>query len=275
MADKSQQTEKATPRRLQKARSEGQFPSAREFVNAAHFLVFVTLLGAYGPGWFTSFRAETRMLMRDAFQGMSAGTLIVLLQTSIGTTALNVAKLGGVLIVITIATQLAVTQFGLSWKRLAPSFGQLNPLSKLKRIPRENVPSFVQALFMIPVFSYLVYYIVRERLEQFVILPGASVLTGLMVVTGSIRNLLWRGGALMFVFGLIHLFRQRQQYSKDMRMSKHDIKEEHKESEGNPAIKQRIRRLQRELRRRNMMQGRSDRHRRDRESDALRGCDSL
>jgi flagellar biosynthetic protein FlhB len=254
MADKSQQTEDATPRKLQKAREDGQFPSAREFVNAAHFLVFVSLLGAYAPRWFTTLRIDTRALLHNAFApALSTTALIRLLQTSISRTAFSLVKLGLVLVVITVCAQFAVTQFGLSWKRVAPQFGQLNPLQHLKRIPRDNVPSFVQALFMIPIFGYLVYYIVRERLEQFVALPGANLLTSLTLVSGAVQSLLWRGGALMMAFGLVHLVRQRRRYSSDMRMSKQQVKDEHKEAAGNPHVKQRIRRLQRELRRRNMM----------------------
>ncbi len=51
MADNSQRSEKATPRRLQKARKEGDFPAVREFVSAMQFLAFVLLASAYFPDW--------------------------------------------------------------------------------------------------------------------------------------------------------------------------------------------------------------------------------
>ena len=66
MADHGK-TEPATQRRMEKAREEGQFPSAREFVGALQFMVFLALLGAGGAAWFARFRQTTRSLFRLAF----------------------------------------------------------------------------------------------------------------------------------------------------------------------------------------------------------------
>ena len=66
MADQSK-TEQPTQRRVEKAREEGQYPSAREFVGALQFMVFLSLLGAGGAAWFARFRATTRSLFELAF----------------------------------------------------------------------------------------------------------------------------------------------------------------------------------------------------------------
>src|SRR5947208_2573770 len=67
MADKSGKTEQPTQRRLEKAREEGQFASAKEFLSAMQFLVFLGLLSAGGAGWFAQLRQTTRSLLRLAF----------------------------------------------------------------------------------------------------------------------------------------------------------------------------------------------------------------
>ena len=67
MADKSGKTEEPTQRRQDKARKEGQFASAKEFVSALQFLLFLTLLGAGGARWFAEFRQTTRALLQMAF----------------------------------------------------------------------------------------------------------------------------------------------------------------------------------------------------------------
>src|ERR1041385_8480546 len=69
MADRSGQTEKPTQRRLEKARKEGQFPAAREFVAALQFLVFLVLLATCGARWFAGFRQAARALFAAAFSG--------------------------------------------------------------------------------------------------------------------------------------------------------------------------------------------------------------
>src|SRR5207342_726246 len=67
MADKSGKTEQPTQQRLKKAREQGQFPAAKEFVAALQFMVFLALLGAGGTGWFGQFRQTTRSILRLAF----------------------------------------------------------------------------------------------------------------------------------------------------------------------------------------------------------------
>src|ERR1022692_4350037 len=67
MADKTGKTEQPTQQRLKKAREQGQFPTAKKFVAALQFMVFLALLGAGGAGWFGQFRQTTRTMLRLAF----------------------------------------------------------------------------------------------------------------------------------------------------------------------------------------------------------------
>jgi len=66
--------------------------------------------------------------------------------------------------------------------------------------------------------------------------------------------LLWKAAGVFLIFGCVDLFRQQRRYRKDLRMSKQEIRDELKESEGNPQIKSRIRRIQRDRLRHKMMQ---------------------
>src|ERR1035438_5897881 len=69
MADKSGKTEEPTQHRLEKSRKEGQFPSAKEFVSALQFMVFLGLLGAGFAHWFQQLRETMRSLLERAFTG--------------------------------------------------------------------------------------------------------------------------------------------------------------------------------------------------------------
>ena len=254
MADKAQQTEKATPRRLQKARDEGNFPAAREFVSSLQFLLFVVLLGSWGPVWFAQSRFTMRTLIERAFHEELTTAALLSLFWWIAVHSLRpLSWLAAALIAVTIAVQLIATGFGISLVKLMPDFNRLNPVAKLSGLPRQNIPALYQAAIMLPIFSFAVYYIARDRLNEYLMLPMATLESSSRKVAASFHDLLYRGAAVFFIFGCITFFRQRMQYAKDMRMSKQDIKDESKDSDGNPQTKQRVRRIQRDMRRRQMM----------------------
>jgi flagellar biosynthetic protein FlhB len=254
MADKSQQTEKATPRRMQKARDEGNFPAAREFVSSLQFLLFVVLLGSWFPIWFNQSRMNMRSLIERAFHEQLTATALLSIFWWIAVHSLRpLSWLAAALIAVTIAVQLIATGFGVSLVKLMPDFNRLNPMQKISSLPRQNIPALYQAAIMLPLFSLAVYYIARDRINEYFMLPLATLETSSRKVASSFHDLLYRGAAVFFVFGCITFFRQRMQYAKDMRMSKQDIKDESKDSDGNPQTKQRVRRIQRDMRRRQMM----------------------
>ncbi|MDQ2900682.1 MAG: EscU/YscU/HrcU family type III secretion system export apparatus switch protein [Acidobacteriota bacterium] len=254
MADKFQQTEKPTPRRLEKARREGQFPAAKDFVAAMQFIAFVALLGSWGGRWMTQNRRSTRILFERAFDTtLTPAGLTSLCTNVLSQTLLHLAILGGVLMAVTLAFQLLSTRFGLSLTKLSPDLKRMNPFTKVKELPRQNLPALIQALFLLPIFGYSVYWIAKDRLEEYFLLPLSSVETGAAIVGASVQNLLWKGASIFLVFGLVNLVRQQRRYTKDLMMSRQQIKDESKDNDGNPQIKRRIRRLQRDMRRRHMM----------------------
>ncbi len=254
MPDSGQNTEKATPRRLEKARREGQFPSARELVSAAEFLAFTALLAAGGPAWMSRMKQTMRWLFERAFAPALSAEEIVRVGSSVAVRVfLPFGEAGGVLLLVALGTQLAATRMGISLKRLAPDFQRINPGRKLRELPRQNLPALLQAVVLIPLVGYAVYVIARDGYVQFFWLPMGTVDGGARLVAATIQRLLWKAGLVFLVFGLIEGIRQKQRYAKDLRMSRHDVREEAKESEGNPQMRQRVRRMQRALLRGQMM----------------------
>jgi flagellar biosynthetic protein FlhB len=168
-------------------------------------------------------------------------------------TFLPLAVLGGVLMLVTLAAQFMVTKLGVSLKKLAPDINRLNPLSRLRELPKQNLPSLVQAAIMIPVFGAAIYYLVADNFQSYLSLPLRSVPDGASLVAGSIQTLLWKASFVFIVFGSVDLLRQKRRYQNDLKMSKQDIRDEFKEVEGNPLMKQRIRRIRRDMARRRMM----------------------
>jgi flagellar biosynthesis protein FlhB len=254
MADGSQQTEKATPQRLKKAREKGDFPAAREFVGALQFFAFVTLAGAYFQSWILSLQAAMRMGLRQAFRAtLTAGDVMKMLWGLSHAVLLPLAMLGCVLVGITIFLQMGATNLGFSLARLAPQFDRLNPASRLKQMPGNNMGNFFQAVVMIPVMFWLTGSLVGDRMAEVLRLPMMPIAASASVAGALIHDALKKASFVLVALGCVMLVRERGRYNKRMRMSKQEIREEHRDTEGNPQIKARVRRMQRDMRRKNMM----------------------
>src|SRR5579872_1507258 len=208
MADHSK-TEQPTQRRLEKAGEEGQFPSAREFVAALQFMVFLALLGAGGAAWFRGFCRTTRTLLRLAFAGDLRREDLSRVAWDLAWQNFFPLALGGVAVALaTLGFRLITTRFGFSLKKLAPDGGRLNPLTRLKELPRQNLPLLLQSVVLLPVFLWAVYAIARDKLESFLTLPLASVAAGWTFLNRSLMELAWKAAGVFLVFGCVDLFRQ-------------------------------------------------------------------
>jgi flagellar biosynthesis protein FlhB len=155
--------------------------------------------------------------------------------------------------VATLGFRLATTRGGISFKKLMPDASRFNPFQRLTDLPKQNLPMLGQAMVLLPVFLWAVWVIARERVDDFMTLPFRSVESGLSLIGGSLMELFWKAGAVFLVFGSVDLFRQLKKYKSDLKMSKQEIREEMKDVEGNPQMKAKIRRLQRDRVRRQMM----------------------
>jgi flagellar biosynthetic protein FlhB len=254
MADQSGKTEQPTQRKLEKARKEGQFASAREFISALQFLVFLALLSAGGAKWFAQFRQTARALFRLAFRPeLHAEDLLHAAYQVVQQHILPIVIAGLGIASATVGFRLVTTQFGFSLQKLMPDGARFNPLARLRELPKQNLPALGQAIVLIPVFLWAVYAVARDKLDSLVALPLQSVESGVRFIGASMMDLFWKAAGLFLVFGCVDLFRHMRRHKQDLRMSKQEVREEMKEVEGNPQMKARIRRLQRDRARKQMM----------------------
>jgi flagellar biosynthetic protein FlhB len=254
MADQGQKTEKPTKRKLDKARREGQFPASREFLAALQFLTFVILVAAGGSGFLDRTRQMTRYFLAAAFHlQLTPHSVAGLYVRTVGHIFRPLVWLGVCLTGVALAAQLGSTRLGVSLKKLAPDPKRLNPLQKIRSVPNQNLASFFQALLFLPLLALAVYTIARANLTAYAGLARVGVWPALTVISGSLKDLLWKAAFLFLAIGCLDYLRVYRRHNKSLRMTKQEVREELKETEGNPQIKSRIRRIQRDLARRNMM----------------------
>lgn len=253
MADE-QKSEQPTQKRLNKAREEGNFPASREFISAVQFTGFVTLSVTFGGALLRQVGMLMRMLLAYAFAGeVSVARLMTLLRYEIVPRFVPLMIAGIALSALSLSAQLATTKLGVSLEKLIPDIKRLNPLKKLTSLPGQNLPIFLQAVLLLPLIGYVVYYEASENLDAFLELPWMGAQPAIARIGSTIETLLWRAVMLFLLVGVCDLLWQRHRYTKQLKMSKHEVKEETKEQQGSPHIKQKIRRLQRDAARRSMM----------------------
>lgn len=205
---------------MQKAREEGNFPSARIFVGSLQFLAFVAMLRSWGKDWIGAIHQSMAVLLQHALEPKLDGPFLLAVSLQLGKQVfMPLIIAGAALLGVTVAAQLLVTRLGVSLKKLSPDPKRLNPISRLREIPRQNVPALIQAAIMLPVFGWTAYMLVKDDFVGFLSLPLQSVSAGAARVGGSLQTLLWKASFLFLIFGAVDLLRQKRRYQRDLLMS--------------------------------------------------------
>ncbi len=252
MAD--DKSEKPTPQRLKKAREDGQYVSSRGALAAIQFLTFVAVAGKVLPAWSLQLQATTRRLFVEVTRGeINAAEWPLLLRVVLFETLWPLLALGAILFGVTLAIHLGLTRFGFSLKRLTPQIGRFSPLRRLKELPGRNFKSVMEALLLIVLLAVAVRSFASEHAGLLLRLPLESVYTAAGQVAGAVHGLLWKAAGVLVLFGAFDFAQELRRYTNSLKMTKQEVRQENKSNEGDPQIKQRIRRLRRDLLRRQMM----------------------
>lgn len=176
----------------------------------------------------------------------------VLRAVSIETMLLLVPFLGAAFV---FAVSAGVAQGGIVIKPFEFKAEALNPLNGMKKIfsingLADSLKSFVK-LF---IGCYIYYLVIKKDLPLLPSLMTMGVNELVRTSAGLIMKAIFYGFSCFFVMSIIDIFIQRWQFERSIRMSKEDIRQEFKESEGNPMVKSRIKSIQREMAKRRMMQ---------------------
>lgn len=242
-------TEKATSKKLSNARQRGQIAKSPEFAAALDLIGALILLVMLGPGLFSAMTALVRaLLMPDSLSTFSPGSVPDLLAFSFTKAAIAIAPFVGIMFIVAAVAQF--TQVGLLWtfKPLMPKFSRLNPIAGVARLfsRRSAVKSGVSIVKLCIVLP-VVGSVIASKLQAISFLPALS-LTAAMVMTGRIifELALWLL-VLLLVLGLADFVYQRWQHAKDLMMTRQEVKQERRNSEGDEVTKGRRLRMARNM----------------------------
>jgi len=254
-----EKTEKATPKKQQKARDEGQVAKSQE-VSTAIMLI----------SGFTALRAFSGMMM-DSIHGLfhvhynmfatfgETDFELVYLTRHVALVFGQILLLCAPMFIVSIIVGLVMNLLQVGWnptlKPLRPKGSKLNPLKGFKRIfGMQSLINFIKSMMKLLLVGAVVYGMLYNRIPEIRSMLDMEFIEAVDFIGGIVINIGIAIGVLYIFIALFDYAYTKWKHGKDLRMSKHEVKEEWKQQEGNPQIKSKIKQKMREVSMRRMMQ---------------------
>jgi len=244
-----EKTEEPTPKRLEKAREEGQVAKSQEFGAAFTLLAsFLTLYFLFGSMMHSLQNRVTSYLTLSEIPEMSEGAgyyelmdNIVYIADLVAPIMIASAVVGGIVNFLQVGPMLNA-------KIIQPDFTKLDPIKGLKNLfSLKSLFELVKSILKAVVITAIAYNQVRQRWTALISLSHQGLEPGLLLVADLIVTIAIQVLIFLVILGVADLLYQRWEHHKNLMMTKQEVKEERKEMEGDPEIRQKRRQKQREM----------------------------
>ena len=257
-----EKTEPATQKKLEDARKEGKVAKSKDLTQGIDLLVLFLLIKV-----FVAYMGERFMGLFDTTLGRMAEFLSVN-QKSVSIQAFNVVINNAILelfliiwpfLVFGFVVTFIVTVYQVGWKVTAkpmePKLSKFNPINGFKRIfSKDSLFELLKSVVKIGVIAYVAYSNIVEEANNLFILYEISLNQAIALVGNIIISFGIEISIVFIGIGLVDYLYQKWKFGEDMKMTKQEVKDEYKNTEGDPQIKGRIRQKMREASQRRMMQ---------------------
>ena len=253
--DFQEKTEKATPKRRSEARQKGQVARSRE-VSSVAVLGVALILFYFAGAWLidqlgrevsTSIGGIATRARQDADMASWA------LQAGWGYLRLILPIMGAVALAAILVNLLQVG-FLFSAEPVMPKLSRIDPLKGAQRLlSRQSLAELLKSLGKIAVVGWVAYLTLKGEMKNLPPLVDMSCGQISVYLGNTMVKVMVRGFWVMLVLALLDYGYQKWEYEKNLMMSKQELKEEYRQTEGDPLIRGRIRSLQRAMARRRMM----------------------
>jgi flagellar biosynthesis protein FlhB len=251
--DDVERTEQPTPKRRSEARRQGQIALSQESFIFANLLAVTIALGLIGHQALQIGLGATRALWLPRADLDMEGAMELLSLAARATATLLIPVLAASALA-EIAIGLLQTRGNLASKRLAPSLARLSPLSNAKRLFKQQaIAELPKSIAKILLVGGVIWMAIRSSLDDYLGLLYLPLVEIIRFQIGTILHAFLVGCAVLFLIAAADYAYQYWRTEKALRMTKTEIKEERKQSEGDPLIKSRMRSLQFERARTRMM----------------------
>ncbi|MCR5797201.1 MAG: flagellar biosynthesis protein FlhB [Eubacterium sp.] len=256
--DGGEKTEEATPKKLEDARKEGQVAKSQDIGVAVLLTIFFAYMKIFGGmtsnrilGVFKYYYGHLDDYAFDFNVGRAMNAL-----TFGGREMLIVSlPIMGMLLLGGFVANVYQVKWQPTMKPLQPKFSKLNPISGMKKLfSKDKLFELVKSVVKLIVLFYVVYTSLQDEWGLIVNIYRLDLIPAVSLVIDTVLNTGLKICVVFLIIAVVDYMYQKHKFRKDMRMSKQEVKDEYKNTEGNPQIKSRIRNKMMEVSRRRMMQ---------------------
>lgn len=257
-----EKTEPATSKKLNDIRKEGQVAKSKELITAVSlmslFIILKIYLSKLGTGLidvYTQVYNSISKVVDDSYNGLPIRTAGSVMQQVIIDMIKLVIPILLVAIVIAILGNMLQQKWMVTAKPLQPKFSKISPISGFKRMfSVRQLVELIKSIAMISIIMIVVYNTVKSKMNILLTFYDVGLNTALSTIGSIIIDIGIKISAVFLIVGFADLFYQRIKFKNDNMMTKQEIKDEFKNTEGDPQVKGQIKRRMQEVSRRRMMQ---------------------
>lgn len=256
MADSSK-TEKATAKRLRDERKKGNILQSKDVVIVVSLIGMFCVLRLWFPSMVDSLTSfiGTYFGYINSITDLSEDFIKHLTEGFISSFVRITAPLFLCGILFAAAATVAQTKPVFVWDALKPKFSKLNPIKGFQKLfSIKNLIEVLKGSVKISILFAIIYNFFRGRTTEFIRTLDMGVTASLVYLLRTAFNMVMQIGIAFAVIAVFDIFYQKWEYERNMKMTKHEVKEEYKQLEGDPKIKSKIKSKQMEMAQRRMMQ---------------------
>lgn len=257
-----EKTEEPTAKKLSDARNEGQVAKGKDLTSAVMLLVLFMVLrftvGNMGEGFIECFNKNYTQI-GDLFTSTHGEYNMQYTIALIQSAALDMLKLlipfFGIGFIIAIVIELAQVKWKPTSKPLQPKLSKFNPVNGIKRMfSVRTLVSLIKQVVILVVIFIVVYNKLKSRMSDIYMLYDIPLISVIMLLGDIIFDIGTVICVIYTIIGIADYVFEKRKFRKDMMMTKQEVKDEWKNTEGNPEVKNKIRQKMSEASRRRMMQ---------------------
>jgi len=244
-----EKSEEPTPEKLKQLREDGNIPKSQDVIQAVMFVgCFCVIAATMGYMGNTLMDFMQLCFAQVTKSGVTTHLVNALMVEALKTMLLTCGPVLVVAFILALVGNYAQVGVLFTTKPLEPNFSKLNPISGIKGLVNmKKMVELIKTILKFTVVSWMAYSSLKVHARDVILTIRMPLYTGLKIIGTVIWDFSIRIGVFFAVVAAADYFYQRQKFMKDNMMSKYDIKQEYKQSEGDPQHKAERKHLHREL----------------------------